>query len=135
MAKFPSQDDDSEAGSSRDPRDLSKQEVDEAFSGITAEYVKDSLPGPRDYIVTEEEEEKFVPPNPGPVASSDPFLTLGWALLAGGLLVILLSLMVWPGAPRLFHIGCAVAVLIGGAILTWRMPRHRKDDDDLGAVV
>jgi len=82
-----------------------------------------------------EEEEQFVPPNPGPVASSDPFLTLGWTLLAGGLLVILLSLMVWPSAPRLFHIGCAIAVLIGGAILTWRMPRNRRDDDDLGAVV
>ncbi|HLR58176.1 MAG TPA: hypothetical protein VK098_08375 [Beutenbergiaceae bacterium] len=134
MAKFPPQDDDSEAGSSRDPRDLTKDEVDAAFSGIAAEYVNDSLPGPRDYTVTEEEEQ-FVPPNPGPVASSDPFLTLGWTLLAGGLLVILLSLMVWPSAPRLFHIGCAIAVLIGGAILTWRMPRNRRDDDDLGAVV
>lgn len=134
MAKNPPRDDGSESGSSSDLPRYTDAEVDGAFQEITREYRKAALPGPRDYIV-DEDDEQFTPPDPGPVASSDPFLTLGWFLLAGGLIIILLSLMVWPSAPRLFHIGCVAAVLIGGAILTWRMPRHKRDDDDLGAVV
>lgn len=134
MANVPPPDDDSDPGARPDRRDLTDAEVDEAFSEITTEYIKQSLPGPRDYVAAEDDD-RFTPPDPGPVSSSDPFLNLGWFLLAGGLLVILASLMFWPGAPRLFHIGCVVAVLLGGAILTWRMPRHRSDDDDLGAVV
>lgn len=135
MSHKPPSDDERDPGPQPEPSNLSDEQVQDAFAELTAEYRRQSLPGPRDYIA-DDVDEPFTPPDPGPIASSDVFLTLGWGLLGGGLLVILLSLMLWPSAPRTFHIGCAVAVVIGGAILTWRMPRHRRDDDDdLGAVV
>jgi len=132
MAKFPSSDDEGGAGGRRK---LTDEEVESAFTELSHQFAQESLTGPRDYVAREEEE-PFIPPDPGPVASTDPFLNLGWILLAGGLLVILASLVFWPGAPRAFHIGVSVGVLAGGAILTWRMPSHKKsDDDDTGAVV
>lgn len=134
MPKSPPPEDPSDPEHSQNLPRLTEEQVQEAFSGITEEYFRQSLTGPRDYSPTEDDE-RFVPPDPGPITSTDAFLTLGWALLGGGLLIIVLSLMFWPGAPRSFHIGCALATVTGGAILTWRMPKHRNDDDDTGAVV
>lgn len=133
MAKHP--DDDGDGHHRPEPRDLSDDEVAEAFSALSHQYVQESLTGPRDYSPMEEDDQ-FVAPDPGPVSSPDPFLNLGWILLAGGLFLILGSLMLWPGAPRSFHILLAAGVLVGAAILTWRMPKHKDhDDDDAGAVV
>lgn len=131
-----SPDSDGDGAPEPDPRraDLTDSEVDEAFAHLAHRFIEDSLPGPRDYVAAEETE-GFVPPDPGPVSSTDPFLNLGWALLVGGLLIILASLMIWPSAPRAFHLACAAASVIGGAILTWRMPRDRDDHDEDGAVV
>lgn len=134
MSQFPPSDEDRPDDEPRVPPKFSDAEVDDAFSGIAAQYERDSLIGPRDYIPAPDEE-PFIPPDPGPVTSTDPFLTMGWFLLGGGLGVILLSLMFWPSAPRVFHLGCAAAALVGAAILVWRMPHHKDEDDDLGAVV
>ncbi len=134
MAQFPPHGDGSPSDPPPERPDLSDAQVEDAFAEMASEYAKESLPGPRDYIAAEEDD-RFIPPDPGPVASSDPFLTMGWTLLAGGLAVILGSLVFWPSAPRAFHIGCVAAVLVGGGILTWRMPHHKSDDDDLGAVI
>lgn len=138
-----------ENGADDAPRHLSDADVEAAFRDIAAELGPGDLSpaaiqpgpegtdhgGPRDYAVVEPDD-AFVPPDPGPVTSSDPFLTAGWVLLAGGLLTIILSLILWPAAPRAFHLGCLAAAIGGGGLLTWRMPRHRRaDDDDTGAVV
>lgn len=132
MAQIPPPEDD--ANDKRRTPDLSASEVDEAFSEIAAQIEGEGLGGPRDYSPTEEDD-RFIPPDPGPVTSTDVFLTLGWGLLAGGLLVVLASLIFWPSAPRIFHLACVGTAMVGGAILVWRMPHHKDDDDDLGAVV
>lgn len=132
MADNQPQDDDSDSGTPSP--ELSDREVDLAFSELTANFGPDHLSGPRDYRPTEEPD-GFIPPDPGPVTSTDAFLTMGWFLLAGGLLTILISLVVWPSAPRAFSLACVGASLVGGGILVWRMPHHKDDDDDLGAVV
>lgn len=127
---------DGEGESKPDPHraDLTDSQVDAAFEHLAHKFIEESLPGPRDYVAAEDTE-GFIPPDPGPVSSPDPFLNLGWILLAGGLLTILGSLIFWPAAPRAFHMGCVAASVIGGAILTWRMPKDRDDHDEDGAVV
>lgn len=134
MAKNPSEDGHPHEDRGKNRRKLSDAEVDERFSELTEQYLEDSLVGPRDYIPAEDTE-PFTPPDPGRVSSTDPFLTLGWSLLAGGLLLIVITLIFWPGAPRIFHLSCLAGSIFGGALLTWRMPKHRDPDDDPGAVV
>lgn len=134
MTNFPHSEGDGDPKPEPERADLTDSQVDEAFEQLAHKLIEDSLPGPRDYVAAEDTE-GFVPPDPGPVSSADPFLNLGWVLLAGGLLAILLSLMLWPSAPRSFHVACVAAAVAGGAILTWRMPRDRDDHDEDGAIV
>lgn len=133
-----------------DPFDLSSDDIDAAFAGITAELGPSGLTpeaivpgpeggttqgGPRDYAVADVEE-GFVPPEPEPLDTSDTFLVSGWLALGGGLLSLLLLVVLWPGVPRPALAVAALIAVGGAAILTWRMPRHsRHDDDDNGAVV
>ena len=134
MAKNPPRDENSGAGDHRKRRNLSDAEVDQEFSKLTAQYLEDSLVGPRDYIPAEDNE-PFTPPIPGRLTSTDPFLTLGWSLLVGGLLLMVIMMIIWPNAPRPLHLVCLGGSILGGGLLTWRMPKHRSDDDDPGAVV
>lgn len=83
-----------------------------------------------------DEEEGFVPPDPGPVLGGDPLLTMAWMAAAGMPLFLLVMLVAWRSAPAaLVQAACAVFVL-GVAVLVWRMPSRRDPgDDDTGAVV
>lgn len=134
MPPFPRDDDEPHGDRPPPRRNLSDRQVEQEFAKIAEEFTPEPPPGPRDYT-SFEDDEPFIPPDPGPVTGSDPFLTMGWTLLVGGLLVILASLIFWPSAPRPFHLGCTISVLIGAAILVWRMPREKEEDDDFGAVV
>jgi hypothetical protein len=103
--------------------------------------------GPRDWPVTpevealEEEESHFVPPEPEPVLSRDPLLTLGWAVVVGVpvltvVLVIVRALVPTLHVPAWLGPAGGVAFLAAVAALMWRMPHRRDpDDDDTGAVV
>ena len=80
-------------------------------------------------------QEHFVPPDPGPVLGGDPLLTMAWFGAAGIPIAILILLVVWPGAPTVLLQGAAVVFLLSAALLVWRLPRHRPESDDSGAVV
>lgn len=79
--------------------------------------------------------EHFVPPDPGPVLGGDPLLTLAWAATIGVPVLFVVLVLAWPDAPGRL-LGVAAAVFAAGlAVLVWRMPHRRDEDDDSGAVV
>jgi hypothetical protein len=103
--------------------------------------------GPRDWPTTpeiealEEDESHFTPPEPEPVLSHDPLLTLAWALAVGVPVLTVLGVIVRSLVPTLAipsWLGPLAGALFmaGVAVLVWRMP-HRRDpeDTDPGAVV
>lgn len=79
--------------------------------------------------------EHFVPPDPGPVFGGDPLLTMAWLGAAGVPIAMLIGLVVWQGAPTRLLQGAGVVFVLSCALLVWRLPRHRADSDDSGAVV
>ncbi len=93
--------------------------------------------GPRDWPTTpevedlEEAESHFVPPDPPLVLGRDPFLTMAWALVVGVPVLLLVVLVVVRPYPVIVAQVGGGAFLAGLAILLWRMP-HRRDDDDEG---
>ncbi|MFI2102132.1 hypothetical protein ACH436_02480 [Isoptericola sp. NPDC019693] len=104
-------------------------------------------PGPRDWPVTpeiedlEETESHFTPPEPEPVLSRDPLLTLAWAAVVGVPVLVVLGVVLRAAVPALRIPGwsgpvAGVLFLVALGILIWRMP-HRRDPDDhsTGAVV
>lgn len=136
------------ADSSR--REPTSAEVDTAFAQIASRLGPTGLTpaaltpgpdnqsdqgGPRDYNLTEEPEEGYLPPEPEPINVTDPFLVSAWVATVGGPVGMLVLLILWPGAPASVWIGLLVAALLGGVALAWRLPRHPRDDDDDGAVV
>ncbi|WP_456787357.1 hypothetical protein [Cellulomonas sp. P5_C5] len=83
-----------------------------------------------------DEEEHFVPPDPGPVLGGDPLLTMAWCAAVGMPLFLLVVLVVWRDAPSALVQAAAAVFVIGVGVLLWRMPHRRDpDDDDTGAVV
>lgn len=94
-------------------------------------------PGPRDWPATpevealEEAESHFVPPDPPLVLGRDPLLTMAWSLVAGVPLVLLVLLVVARPFPVVVAQVGGAAFLAGLAVLLWRMP-HRRDEDDAG---
>ncbi|MFC7879782.1 hypothetical protein [Isoptericola sp. NPDC057391] len=103
--------------------------------------------GPRDWPVTpeieelEETESHFTPPDPDPVLSRDPLLTLAWAAVVGVPVLVVLGVVLRAAVPALRIPGwsgpvAGVLFLVALGILIWRMP-HRRDPDDhsTGAVV
>jgi hypothetical protein len=99
--------------------------------------------GPRDWPTTPEVEEledaetHFTPPEPEPVLSRDPLLTLSWALVVGVPLLAIVLMIVVAAVPGL-HLPSwlgpagAGAFAVGLAALVWRMP-HQRDPDDPGS--
>lgn len=93
--------------------------------------------GPRDWPTTpevedlEEAESHFVPPDPPLVLGRDPLLTMAWALVVGVPILLLVVLVVVRPYPVIVAQVGGGAFLAGLAILLWRMP-HRRDDDDEG---
>jgi len=103
--------------------------------------------GPRDWPVTpevealEETESHFVPPEPEPVLSRDPLLTLAWALVVAVPVLVVVGVVVRAAVPTLRIPAwsgpvAGVLFLVALGILLWRMPHRRDPDDhDTGAVV
>jgi len=114
-------------------------DVDEQWAELTARIgpLQDPGPiggqGPRDYVAPEVDEQ-FVPPEPGPIITGASRNTLPWVAAAGGPLLLLLMLILWPAAPSVAYLLLAAISVAGVAVLMWRLP-HRRNDDDDGAVV
>jgi hypothetical protein len=88
-----------------------------------------SLPG-------EDDEERFVPPEPPPITSTDLASRLAWLGVLGGPLVLLLAALTWNHLPTLVVLA-ALSAFVGGFITrVARLPRDRDEDGpDDGAVV
>ena len=82
-------------------------------------------------------EEHYVPPDPGPVLGGDPLLTMAWFAAAGVPIFFVVLLIAWRDAPTVLIQAAGIVLVLGVAVLVWRMPNHRRDpsDDDHGAVV
>lgn len=93
--------------------------------------------GPRDWPATpeveaiEEAESHFVPPDPPLVLGRDPLLTMAWAVAVGVPILLLVVLVVARPYPVIVAQVGGAAFLAALAVLVWRMP-HRRDDDDQG---
>jgi hypothetical protein len=82
-----------------------------------------------------DESEGFVPPEPPPLPRGDAVSRLAWAGVIGGPVFLLAAVIAWRTAPGILLLA-AVAGFVGGfVVLVARMPKHRADDDDDGAVV
>ena len=83
----------------------------------------------------DDQHDRFVPPDPPPITSTDLPSRLAWVGVIGGPLFLLVAALVWRTLPTLVVIG-ALAVFIGGFVtLVARLPRDRGDGSDDGAVV
>jgi hypothetical protein len=83
----------------------------------------------------EDEQERYVPPEPPPITSTDLASRLAWLGVLGGPLVLLLAALTWSHLPTLVVI-LTLAAFVGGFItLVARLPRERDDGPDDGAVV
>jgi hypothetical protein len=80
--------------------------------------------------------ERFVPPEPPPITSTDLASRLAWLGVLGGPLVLLLAALAWSRLPT-YVVILALAAFVGGFVtLVARLPRDRDDgSDDDGAVV
>jgi hypothetical protein len=83
----------------------------------------------------EDDEERFVPPEPPPITSTDLASRLAWLGVLGGPLVLLLAALTWSRLPTLVVILALVAFVGGFITLVARLPRERDDGPDDGAVV
>lgn len=94
-------------------------------------------PGPRDYVVQDDDEDGYTPPEPEPLSTGDPVVAIGWVAVLAPLVLVLVYLMLWRGMPAALLGLAGVAFVLGVGVLVWRMPSRRspEDDDDNGAVV
>lgn len=79
--------------------------------------------------------EHFVPSDPGPVLGGNPLLTLAWVGAVGAPILLLVLVTVAQGAPAIIGRIALGVFGVSVALLVWRMPTHRDDDDGPGAVV
>jgi hypothetical protein len=79
--------------------------------------------------------ERFVPPEPPPITSTDLTSRLAWLGVIGGPLFMLVAALVWQTLPTLVVIGALSAFIGGFLTLVARLPRDRGDGSDDGAVV
>ena len=94
-----------------------------------------SLPGDVPDEPAEDDFEGFVPPDPPPIPRGDLVSRLAWAGLIVGPAFLVTSAFFWDNAPELLVLG-AIGAFVGGFVtLVARMPKHRDDDGDDGAVV
>ncbi len=94
--------------------------------------------GSDQYAAAEEavdEQEHFVPPDPGPVLGADPLRVLTWLVAVGVPVLWIVMLVAWRGAPAWLGSVTGVAFVAAVAVLVWRMPRGHDGDGDSGAVV
>lgn len=83
----------------------------------------------------QEAEDHFVPPDPEFELSADRMRNLGWFAVVAAPVLAVLALVLWRDAPTTFYVALVAAFLAGAGVLVWRLPTHRDDDSDGGAVV
>jgi hypothetical protein len=87
--------------------------------------------GPRDYFVEEpDEDEGYVPPEPEPLGAGEPLLVLAWIGAVGAPLGLLLTAMLWRGAPFAAVLGMVVLFVASAVYLLFRLPKDRDGYDD-----
>ncbi len=94
-------------------------------------------PGPRDYAADDPwpDGDEFVPEDPPPLSSVEPALMLAWTGAVGGPIVLLLTALLWRGAPLTAIIAMIAVFVVSAAYLMFRLPSQRDDDGDDGAVL
>jgi hypothetical protein len=80
-------------------------------------------------------EERFVPPDPPPITSTDLVSRLAWLGVIGGPLFLLIAALVAHELPTLVVLAALTAFIGGFVTLVARLPRDRGDGGDDGAVV
>jgi hypothetical protein len=97
-----------------------------------SEQAPDADPAP---ATADDPEDRFVPPEPPPITSTDLPSRLAWLGVLGGPLLLLLAALTVSRLPT-FLVILALAAFVGGFItLVARLPRERDDGPDDGAVV
>jgi hypothetical protein len=79
--------------------------------------------------------DRYAPPEPPPLPRGDALSRLAWAGVIGGPIFLLITVIIWRTAPQLLVLASVAAFVAGFITLVARMPKHRSDDDDDGAVV
>jgi hypothetical protein len=127
--------DDPDARTAEPGRHQERDDDDLALSGPGSALLPEVEPpeaGPEDNIG---KADAFVPPEPPPLPRGDLISWLAWSGVAAGTIFLLIAALVWQEAPSGLLI-TALAGFTGGFItLVARMPTHRDDDDDDGAVI
>jgi hypothetical protein len=82
-----------------------------------------------------EDAERYVPPEPPPLPHGDLISVLAWVGALGGPVFLLVAVIGWKTAPQYLLMIAIVAFVAGFVTLVARMPQHRDDDGDDGAVV
>ena len=82
-----------------------------------------------------DEQEHFVPPDPGPVLGNDPLRILTWSVAIGVPVLYVVLLVVWHDPPGWLAPVATALLLAAIGVLVWRMPHRRDHDSDSGAVV
>jgi hypothetical protein len=125
---------DDPSGSSIEPDDDGEDEPDDDGPALAGGPLLPSL-GAHHADRPEDEPDSFVPPDPPPLPRGDVVSRLAWAGVLGGPVFLLTAVIGWRSAPPVLVL-TAIAGFVGGCVvLVSRMPKHRSDDDDEGAVV
>jgi hypothetical protein len=85
--------------------------------------------------IRDDEEERFVPPEPPPFPRGDLISRVAWAGVIGGPVFLLLAALLWRSLPTLLLLLALTAFVGGFVTLVARMPQDGPDDPDDGAVV
>jgi hypothetical protein len=129
-------DDSADSGARPDERDDFDGGRDElAVSGTGGPLVpsvEQPLEGPEDDIGRAD---AFVPPDPPPLPRGDVISRLAWGGVIVGPAFLLLAVLGWRSAPQILVLTALAGFVAGFIVLVARMPKHRDDDDDDGAVV
>jgi hypothetical protein len=104
-------------------------------SSVPGAYDIDPAPDLDDPDEPEDPHDRFVPPEPPPITSTDLPSRLAWLGVIGGPLFLLVAALVWRALPTLVVIGALSAFIGGFVTLVARLPRDRGDGSDDGAVV
>ncbi|QTE28361.1 hypothetical protein [Pengzhenrongella sicca] len=82
-----------------------------------------------------DDQEHYVPPDPGPIFGGDPLLTMAWIGAAGIPVALLVVIIVWRDAPTILLQAAGVVFALCCMLLAWRLPHSRDGADGPGAVV
>lgn len=83
----------------------------------------------------EDAEDTFVPPDPGPMLSTDRMRNLGWFAVVAAPLAALVAVVFWTFVPDEAFVALAAVFLAGVGVLVWRLPDGHDDGPGSGGAV